>query len=190
MAPVLNRTATIGLTVLAALSLGACGGSSGDDGTDAGTVVTVTEEVTATDSTSTGETTTTTTTTTTEDGAPPSADIEVSELTTFASPTGNIGCAIDPSSVRCDIGDRDWSPPPKPSDCPGDYGQGIELSAGAAPQFVCANDSTLGGGETLPYGQSIAAGLLRCESAATGMTCTDTETGRGFTLAKEAYELF
>ena len=123
----LNRTATIGLTVLAALSLGACGGSSGDDGIDAGTVVTITEEVTATDSTSTGETTTTTTTTTTEDGA---------------------------------------------------------------PQFVCANDSTLGGGETLPYGQSIAAGLLRCESAATGMTCTDTETGRGFTLAKEAYELF
>ncbi len=187
----MRRIPALALTAAAlALLLGGCG----EEGSSDDTVVTVTEEVTetaapATDETSTTETTGETTTTG-EDGAPPPADMEVTELTTFASPTGNIGCAIEPSSVRCDIGDRDWSPPPKPADCQGDYGQGIQLSAGAQPAFVCAGDSTLGGGEPLPYGQSIAAGLLRCESAATGMTCTDTETGRGFTLAKEAYELF
>ena len=40
------------------------------------------------------------------------------------------------------------------------------------------------------YGQSIAAGLLRCDSAESGMTCTDTETGRGFTLSIATYKTF
>lgn len=175
------------LAAVALLVLAGCGGSDDGGGTEA--VVTVTEEVTATtaEETTVGETTTSSDS---EDGAPPPADRVVSELTMFASPTGNIGCAIDQRSVRCDIGDRDWSPPPKPSGCDLDYGQGITLEAGSAPEFVCAGDTTLGAGEVLPYGQSIAAGLLRCESAATGMTCTDTETGRGFMLAKESYKLF
>ena len=63
------------------------------------------------------------------------------------------------------------------------------MSAGGAPEFVCAGDTALGGGDPLPYGQSIAAGLLRCDSAESGMTCTDTETGRGFTLSIAAYKL-
>lgn len=184
----MTRALATAFAVAAAVALAGCGDGAGK--TD--TVVTVTEEVTASAETTAQETTIgeSTATSTGEDGAPPAADREVTELTLFASPTGNIGCAIEPSDVRCDIGDRDWSPPPKPSGCSGDYGQGITLSTGAAPEFVCANDSTLGGGDVLDYGQSIAAGLLRCESAATGMTCTDTETGRGFTLAKEGYELF
>ncbi len=179
------RALAAAVAVVALAALAGCGGSGDGTGAETGTAVTVTESVGAT----AGDETTTTTTTA-EDGAPPPADREVSELTTFSSPTGNIGCAIDKDSVRCDIGDRDWSPPPKPAGCPGDYGQGITLGAGSAPEFVCANDSTLGGGEVLPYGQSIAAGLLRCESASTDMTCTDTETGRGFTIAKESYKLF
>lgn len=184
----MTRALAAAIAVAALVALAGCD----DGGTEtAGTVVTVTEEVTGGteaggDETTVGETTTTSA----EDGAPPPADREVTELTMFSSPTGNIGCAIEPNSVRCDIGERDWSPPPKPSGCPGDYGQGITLSAGSAPEFVCANDSALGAGDVLAYGQSIAAGLLRCESAATGMTCTDTETGRGFMLAKERYELF
>lgn len=166
----------------------------GDDGTapatDAGATVTVT--ATESTSTTTGEETTVgeKTEETTTDGAPPPADIVVSELTGFTSPTGNIGCYIGPENVRCDIGDRDWQPPARPADCNLDYGQGIAMDAGGAPAFVCAGDTALGGGDPLPYGQSIAAGLLRCDSAATGMTCTDTETGRGFMLAKESYELF
>lgn len=187
----MTRPLATAIAIAALVALVGCGDDSGDGaGTD--TVVTVTEEVTAPTETGGDETTVgeTTTTTTTEDGAPPPADLEVSELTMFSSPTGNIGCAIEPSGVRCDIGERDWSPPPKPSGCAGDYGQGIALEAGSKPGFVCAGDSTLGAGEALAYGQSIAAGLLRCESATTGMTCTDTETGRGFMLAKEQYKLF
>lgn len=189
----MRARATLTALILAAAIVVGCGDDEGSGGVTEVSAATVT--ITETDDTaptSTDETTVGQDTgeTTGQDGSPPPADIEVSSLTGFTSPTGNIGCYIDQTSVRCDIGERDWQPPSKPSSCPGDFGQGITMKAGGAPEFVCANDSALSAGDPLPYGQSIAAGLLRCESAATDMTCTDTETGRGFTLAKESYKLF
>lgn len=126
-----------------------------------------------------------------EEGAPPAADVEVTKLTGFTSPTGNIGCIIDRRTVRCDIAERDWQPPTRPAGCSEqvDFGQGISLDAGGSPAFVCAGDTALGAGDPLPYGQSIAAGLLRCESEESGMSCRDTETGRGFTISKQSYGL-
>lgn len=177
----MRAASAIALLAAAVVAVG-CGGD--DDSTS-----TVTETETTSASTTSTESTESTTTSTTEDGAPPSADITVRKLTGFSSPTGNIGCYIDRSSVRCDISDRDWEPPAAPKDCDFDYGQGIELAAGAAPQFVCAGDTTLGAGKPLAYGQSIGAGLLRCESAESGMTCTDAESGRSFTISKESYDL-
>lgn len=126
------------------------------------------------------------------DGAPPPGDVEVTELTSFSSPDGNIGCLIDRESVRCDIAERDWKPPPKPADCDLDYGQGLTINAGGAPELVCAGDTALNAttsGAPLPYGQSITAGLLRCETEKSGMRCRDTETGRGFKLSRQSYEL-
>ena len=171
-------------TVAAVLLLG-CGGGDG--------TVTVTETLTqGTPSETAGSTTTAadSSPSTTADGDTPPADQTVKKLTGFTSPTGNIGCYIDRRSVRCDIGDPDWSPPPAPKSCQLDYGQGIELRAGGSAAFVCAGDTALGGGDTLAYGTSIAAGLLRCESEESGMTCRDTETGRGFTLSKQGYDTF
>jgi hypothetical protein len=124
------------------------------------------------------------------DGATPPADLEVTELTGFSSPSGNIGCLIDRESVRCDIAERDWEPPPAPADCELDYGQGVRLTAGSTAELVCAGDTALGGGTTLAYGDSIAAGLLRCESSRAGITCRDVESGRGFSIARESYQLF
>lgn len=170
------------LLVAGVLTIAGCG----DDETS---TVTETETVSSSTEPTSTSTTSTTTTSTTEDGTVAPADTMVRKLTGFSSPTGNIGCYIDRTSVRCDIADRDWEPPPAPADCDLDYGQGIELPAGGAPQFVCAGDTALGAGRPLPYGQSIGAGLLRCESAETGMTCTDAETGRSFTLSKESYDL-
>ena len=57
--------------------------------------------------------------------------------------------------VRCDIAERDWEPPPAPAYCELDYGQGIALSAGGDPEFVCAGDTALGADAPLPYGESI-----------------------------------
>lgn len=108
----------------------------------------------------------------------------------FVSPTGNVSCMVDADFARCDIMDRDWSPPPRPADCEFDYGQGISLAPDEQPQFVCAGDTAFGADEVLPYGQSITAGLLRCESAQSWITCRDVRTGHGFSISREAYRLF
>lgn len=121
---------------------------------------------------------------------PKPVDREVSEFTGFISPTGNVACMIDVNLARCDIIDRDWSPPPRPADCEFDYGQGIEIIAGQPSSFVCAGDTAFGPDEVLPYGEAITAGPLRCESANSGITCRDEDTGHGFTLAFKAYQLF
>lgn len=114
----------------------------------------------------------------------------VTDFTGFTSPSGNVGCYIDPTTVRCDIAERDWSPPPRPADCEFDYGQGIALSHGEKAAFVCAGDTALGGGEPLAYGRSISAGALQCDSAESGITCRDVETWHGFSIAREAYRVF
>jgi hypothetical protein len=127
------------------------------------------------------------------DGAAPGADTVVTEATPFSSPSGNIGCVIEPLFVRCDIAERDWDPPQAPADCELDYGQGLTVEAGGAADLVCAGDTTVGAAgadSALAYGQSIAAGLLRCESRRSGIRCRDIETGRGFALSREGYELF
>jgi hypothetical protein len=162
----------------------------GDDEESTTTVTETTTSEAADDSTSTEETTTATEDTTTADGESPPVDREVTELTGFTSPTGNIGCYIDRESVRCDIAERSWEPPKAPASCKLDYGQGIELAAGGEAAFVCAGDTALQAGDPLPYGESIGAALLRCESEEAGITCRDIESGRGFSLSREGYEIF
>jgi hypothetical protein len=122
--------------------------------------------------------------------APTPADREVHELTGFVSPTGNVSCMIDADWARCDIIDRDWSPPPRPADCEFDYGQGISLAPGEQAEFVCAGDTAFGADEVLPDGQSITAGALQCESAQSGITCRDVRTSHGFSISRQAYRLF
>ncbi len=173
--------AALAATALA-LFLAACGGGSST------TTTTVTETNTSTGSSS--STDTSSTSSTSADGSPPAADIVVKKLTQFQTPSGNIGCVIDRSSVRCDIDKRDWSPPKAPADCNLDYGQGIQLTAGGGADFVCAGDTTLGAGQKLDYGSSISAGLLRCESAQDGLTCRDTENGSGFFLSVQSYKIY
>lgn len=120
----------------------------------------------------------------------PIAIKRVSKLTGFSSPTGNVGCYIDKRSVRCDVRQRFWKPPPAPASCELDYGQGIAMDAGAQAGFVCAGDTALGSKQKLPYDQGLQAGVLRCVSRRTGMTCTDTNSERGFLLSRERYEVF
>jgi hypothetical protein len=123
--------------------------------------------------------------------SPSTTDHElISELVGFTSPSGNVGCFIASTTARCDVSERDWSPPPRPADCEFDYGQGISLEPGGRAGFVCAGDTALGGGQPLAYGKSLSAGALVCESSESGITCRDTATGHGFSIAREAYRLF
>lgn len=116
---------------------------------------------------------------------------EVSELTSFTSPTGNIGCYIDPTSVRCDIDQRNWSPPPKPASCPDvvGWGQGLELNVGRPADFVCAGDTAMTSDAPLAYGDKIVSGSIECTSTFEGMSCWDFVYGGEFTISRDRYEI-
>src|SRR5262245_24722916 len=105
-------------------------------------------------------------------------DRTVTEMTFFTSPSGNISCVIDPDSVRCDIRDRTWEPPAKPSTCSEytGWGQGLQLRTGRPASFVCAGDTTFGAGSPLAYGDAISSGTLQCRSEFSGMSCRDSRS--------------
>ena len=59
---------------------------------------------------------------------------------------------------------------------------------GEPAQFVCGGDTAQApAADPLPYGESIIAGQMSCESAESGITCRDAESGAGFTISREAY---
>jgi hypothetical protein len=184
MAPVSSRSMIRPGVVVPALSvamavLTACSGGSTDTPFGSTTPITEQTKVSATvakPDKSTGQ---------------PATYREVYEFTGFRSTNGNVGCFIDVDYVRCDIAEADWSAPPRPADCEFDYGQGIALEPGGSAAFVCAGDTALApDGSPLPYGESITAGPLQCDSAESGITCRDVETGQGFSISREAYRLF
>jgi hypothetical protein len=124
----------------------------------------------------------------TEGGAPPEPEPE--ELTSFSTPSGNIGCVMDPEFVRCDIAERSWEPPAAPASCEVDFGQGVQLAGRGRAELVCAGDTTLGADATLEYGATSKIGPYRCISAEAGITCQDSRTGHGFFLSQQTYELY
>ena len=110
----------------------------------------------------------------------------------FETPSHNIGCYLDSKSVRCDIRERDWTPPPKPQYCIKagvDWGQGVSVASHRA-SVVCAGDTTLGGPGLLGYGHSARRGQIYCISRTAGITCRNADTGHGFFLSRASYRLF
>jgi hypothetical protein len=171
--------------IVLAVAIGGCGGGSSPPKTTTTTAPSTTSSTTTTLSSLSSPSSVTATssasvTTTSAAGG---------ELQQFQLPSGNIGCYIDANGVRCDIRERIWQPPAKPASCDVDYGQGIELRDGRAA-FVCAGDTTLGGGVTLAYGTSIERGSFRCDSSAGGVECKDSRSGHGFHLSRASYRIF
>jgi len=139
----------------------------------------------------------------------------------FATPSGNIVCDLyTPSAdgfhatgeVRCDIQTITFTPPPKPADCPLDWGQSLSLRKAAT--FGCIGDAVVGQALTtgsrvswwdrsvdatattgagvsaaLAYGTTMIAGDLRCTSAPVGLTCKNTRTHAQFFLSRDKYTL-
>ncbi len=121
-------------------------------------------------------------------GACPAAE---AKLVQFQTPSGNIGCAVDGKlGARCDIGEKAWSPPPRPSSCELDWGYGVEVGRKGKGSYICAGDTALHQGRTLAYGKSIEAGRFRCKSTTSGVRCLNTGTGHGFKLSRAAVRLF
>jgi hypothetical protein len=114
-------------------------------------------------------------------------------LTTFLSPSGNIGCVVLGAVARCDIQHRSWAPGPRPSTCPKivDYGQGVEVTAAGPGALVCAGDTALDpSAPKLAYGSTNVEGPVRCVSATAGMTCRNTSTAHGFFISFQSYRVF
>lgn len=101
----------------------------------------------------------------------------------FESPTGNIGCAMDASYVRCEISETDWEQPVE--GCDG-FGSALLLDGDRGADFLCVEDSVFGGA-TLAYGESITAGDMNCTSTEAAMVCWSSASGRGFALSRERY---
>lgn len=120
-------------------------------------------------------------------GAPAAAG----DIVGFTSPSGNIGCILSEKLLRCDIDERNWTPPPRAADCPDmiGYGQGISLNPTGPATFVCAGDTTLRGGPPLAYGEYQAGGGMSCNSEPSGMRCSNSD-GHGFFLSRQRYQLF
>jgi hypothetical protein len=98
----------------------------------------------------------------------------------FRSPSDNIGCQMTATSAACDLRENEWEVPPRPDDCEFDYGQGVLLD-GEGSGLTCASDTPFTpDAPVLEYGTGWVLGVIRCVSSQEGVTCEDTETGRGF----------
>ena len=113
----------------------------------------------------------------------------------FHSPSKNIYCVIfrfhGKASARCDIMQRTWPAPHRPSSCHLDYGNGAEVGPHGKGHFTCAGDTILGQGHrVLRYGRSIKLAAIKCTSRRTGMTCRSVKTDHGFEISREAVAFF
>ena len=113
----------------------------------------------------------------------------------FQSPSGNVFCGVGTldngnAFAQCEIVDRSWSPPPRPTACEGEWGDRIGLNQGRPATFECHGDTLRGDGlPTLDYGRSYFEGPVTCSSEESGVTCSDISTGHYFTISRESYGL-
>jgi hypothetical protein len=113
----------------------------------------------------------------------------------FQTPSGNIGCRVESTSVRCDIFNFDWDPPPVPSSCevPSSWGHSIELDRSGST-FLCTTQPLFNEGDDpnfpiLDYGEAVGVGAIACESRERALICV-AKSSRGFRLSVEEIKLF
>jgi Family of unknown function (DUF6636) len=119
------------------------------------------------------------------------------ELTQVHTPDGNIGCALIAGKgsrggeARCDIRRHSWPTPKKPASCELDYGSGLVVGAHGRATFVCAGDTTLNQGTTLPVrGRGVGVGPYRCDNLGDAVRCINRKTGHGFKLSRTVAKRF
>jgi uncharacterized protein DUF6636 len=104
---------------------------------------------------------------------------------TFRMPSGNIGCVLQDTELRCDILSGLTPEPAEP--CELDW-VGLILPAKGPPKPHCAGDTAFQQGEpTLEYGDDWHRGGFWCESEPDGLLCMNRRDG-SFHLAREGWE--
>lgn len=133
------------------------------------------------------------------------------QFTRFSSPSGNIQCGWDNfnEGLICRILEHNWQirDADIPLDgfgsderCQADFGSEIGLTQGGQPGFTCIGDvqgylispdgTRIGDPADfapVPFGESIDFGSISCLSKETGLTCTHSESGATFTMARDIY---
>lgn len=133
--------------------------------------------------------------TTTEPGTETTSPDEgpTDEPTLFASPSGNITCAISAEGARCGIAQL-ASKPASIDTCDGSVGYVyIVTEAGVEVPCVAKGDrpkTAEGGTSVLDYGKEATGFGFTCESAEDGVTCRNDASGRGFQLARAGGQVF
>lgn len=104
------------------------------------------------------------------------------DIPAFTAPSGNINCVIGEDELACSILDYTFD---VPQDCAGP----ARLSVGTQdPQLDCGSTEGVNSA-TLQYGRSASNGPFACTSSEAAFECWNTETGNGFTLSRESYQL-
>jgi len=121
-----------------------------------------------------------------DETGPPDAD----NPALFKLGESDINCMMEEMAVSCDIPDFTYSPPPKPDDCPGDWGGRISLGLQGPADFVCYSDAlpSTGTDVVLDHGQSSTVGDFTCTSDGDAVYCQNNKTGYMFTVAEGAYQ--
>lgn len=123
----------------------------------------------------------------------------------FASPSGNVRCVMSQDQgssahVNCQLANVTYEVPAwqahddDGAPCPGDSGSGRDLrlvtgQAGFVRCSYAALDGGVGPWPSLAYGKSLSLGSLTCDSAPTGVTCSEIGTGHYFVASRDFYGL-
>jgi hypothetical protein len=109
----------------------------------------------------------------------------------FQTPSSNIFCIMeDTISLRCDLMSQTNPKPPKPADCPLDYGSAFTIQTKGKAGNLCHGDTIYNPSyPKLAYGATWSNNGIMCESKQTGLTCKNF-AGRGFFLSKANQQLF
>jgi len=107
----------------------------------------------------------------------------------FASPSGNIVCALTSDSTDCVISNFTYDPVDAAS-CEEEGVGGHLRVEPAGATMPCEPLVVAGEVPELAYGETISAHGYTCESAESGVTCRHDESGYGFSVARATYELF
>ncbi|GAA1136606.1 hypothetical protein [Nesterenkonia lutea] len=116
-----------------------------------------------------------------EDAVRPAPE-DAQDIPAFTAPSGNINCAINEDEVECSIIDYTFD---TPEDCDGPARLSL---ASEEPQLGCGETPGTDSA-TLQYGQSASNGRFACVSSESGFECWNTETGNGFFMARQSYQL-
>ena len=115
-------------------------------------------------------------------------------LTSFVTPSRNIGCIGDRTEVRCDLKATSATPPTRPRTCDQEWGDAFAVGPTGRGHGVCHGDTALPapgqrGVKVIAYGTSIRFARITCTSRTSGLTCRNT-SGHGFTLSRERIRVF